>query len=113
MSFASLLDLRVDILRPVLADDGQGGQTVTFATLYRRVPFAFENNSASELALVWDKPTPFPGYSGYLEFRSGVRLGDIVLKSSGERFSIKYLNNVREEGRMLAVTMTQLKAGES
>ena len=66
----------------------------------------------SALSFVWDKPTPFPGYTGFLEFRSGIAMGDIIQKASGERFAIKYINNVREENKLMALTMTQLKAGE-
>lgn len=110
MSFAALLDNIVDIKERSKAGDSMGGGgTVTYVSVYKRVPFRFEtlDRKTDEEMIAYDKKTTNPDYYGYCEYRSGIRGGQVIFFDS-RRFEIKLVQDWSEQGKYLRLSLTEI-----
>lgn len=114
MSFAGLLDNKVDIKeRSKGGDDMGGGGTISYVLVYKRVPFRFESldNKMDQAIIAYDKKTTYPDYFGYCEYRSGIKGGQVVFFNN-RRFEIKLVQNWSEQKIYLRLSLTELTRNE-
>lgn len=113
MSFAALLDSTVNVAREtpgaLTATGGYGAPTET--VLYMGVPCRFEALTKKLEIMAYDKQAVFPDYFVYMEFRSGVREGDLLIKN-GRRFAVKFVEDWSEQGKYLKLAVSEIKRGE-
>lgn len=110
MSFAALLDNKVDIERRSKAGDTMGGGgTVTYISVYTNVPFRFEtlDRKTDEEMIAYDKKTTNPDYYGYCEYLSGIKGGQVVVFNN-RKFEIKLVQNWSEVGKYLRLSLTEI-----
>jgi hypothetical protein len=112
MSFASLLDSLITIKQATNTDDGSGGQTVAWGTLYRRVPCRFESLSGSKAQTTYAKLTPLPDFIVYMEYKSGIKEGDRLVDSKNREYSILLVEDWSLQGQYQRLAVTELKRGE-
>lgn len=108
MSFPGLLDSLVTVKRGTSADDGSGGQTVTWGALYRRVPCRFESLSGSGAQTTYAKLTPLPDFIVYLSALSGLKEGDRLIDSRGREYSILLVEDWSLQGKYQRLAVTEL-----
>lgn len=81
---------RVQIKREALSSDGYGGYTETWTALYRRIKCRFNALNYEEMEIIADKQGVKANYTVYLEYLSGIREGDRLVKENDLReFEIK------------------------
>ena len=116
MSFPALLDNKVDIkkrTKPSSPDSMGGGGAITYVLVYKRVPFCFESldRKTDQAIIAYDKKTTFPDYFGYCEYLSGIKGGQVVFFGS-RRFEIKLVENTKEMGKYMKLSLTELTRNE-
>lgn len=112
MSFAALLDTIVDIKRRSKGVDSMGGgSSLTYVSVYKRVPFRFEALDKKEELIAYDKKTTYPDYYGYCEYLSGIKEGQVIFHNS-EKFEIKLVQDWSKQGKYMRLSLTEITRNE-
>ena len=112
MSFAALLDNKVDIKSRTKAGDTMGGGgAITYTTVYLNVPFRFESLDKKEELLAYDKATTYPDYYGYCEYRANIAEAQVVIFDS-RYFEIKLVQDWSEQGKYMRLSLTEITRNE-
>lgn len=113
MSFPALLDSTVNIKREIPGSlNPIGGYSApTESILYMDVPCRFETLTKKLEIMAYDKQAVFPDYFVYMEYRSGIKEGDILVKD-GRKFAIKFVEDWSEQEEKLKLAVSEIKRGE-
>jgi len=112
MSFAALLDNKVDIKSRTKGGDTMGGGgTITYADVYLNVPFRFESLDKKEELLAYDKKTTYPDYYGYCEYKANIKEAQVVIFDS-RYFEIKLVQDWSEQGKYMRLSLTEITRNE-
>jgi len=108
MSYRNLLDSTCAIKRETPgASDGMGGYgTPTLTTLHSNVPCRFETLTKKLEIIAYDKEAVYPDYYVYMEYKSGVQEGDLVVKGS-RSFKIKLVENWSEQDEYMKLAVVE------
>lgn len=107
MNFNGLLNKTGNVQRYTTVDDGMGGQTKTWATIYRRVPIRVNALAAREIAILQDAANVKADYKIFCR-PFDVREGDRFVVD-GRTFEVKKVDNYDEMGHHLRVTCLEVR----
>lgn len=97
----------------VPSDDGQGGFTDVWTTVYPRLLVRMNALKGREQALLWQKQTILADYTIFLNYVTGIKTGGRLVKLDDARmFEIKLFMNYDEDSTMLRLECLESKRGE-
>jgi head-tail adaptor len=116
MSFASMVAKHgkpVTVKRGVTADDGSGGQTVTWTTLHRNVIARFETTSGKDLGTVYDKAATIPDYFVFVVGTLDIKENDRIYMADGREFGVNKVDSFAEQDYQMKLDVTELGRNEA
>ena len=98
-----------NIKAKIRTSDNQGGFTTTWAIIYRRILCRFNALSSEEIAVLWDKQAILADYKVNLEYLSGIKEGNRLIKMDDSReFEIKLKMDWDEDNQMLTLACHEI-----
>jgi head-tail adaptor len=116
MSYASMVNkagTTVTIKRKVETEDGYGGQTLTWAVMYRSVPARFETTAGRVLGTVYDKATSLPEYFVHIAGTYDIKEDDRIYMTDGRAFGVKKVHAFAEQGYQVKLDVTEIGRNEA
>jgi hypothetical protein len=116
MSYASMVAKHgkpVTIKRPVLTDDGSGGQSVTYSVLHRNVTARFVTTAGKRLGTVYDKALTIPDFFVHVVGSLDIKENDRIYTSDGREFGVNKVDSFAEQGYQMKLDVTELGRNEA
>jgi SPP1 family predicted phage head-tail adaptor len=112
MSLRLMFNNEISIKRPTYTTGEGGRQTVTWATIYRRIKCRFNALANKETIITYDKKTWFANFYIYLEYLSGIKEGDRVYTTDGGEYEIKLVQDWDKAKNYMKLAVAEIGRGE-
>ena len=98
----------ISVKSEALTSDGQGGFSQTWTTTHRRIPCRFNAMTEKEIAYLWDQQAVQANYKVYMEYVSGIKENDrLVKQGDGREFDVKLVMDWDEDKTFLRLAVQE------